>query len=132
MAIGLSIKGGVRQTKRAEADAGADGIQANANSTESVNVPADGTCAASSRQRRLWYVTVLRAALGQVTACLCIDMGMRGMKRNSEARIKRRAKHRVSLRRLTVTVFRQQSKTGGEFSFLTAVHTAQDSGSGFP
>ena len=51
------------------------------NSTWSVQlylefVPADGTCAATWRERRLRYVPDLRAALGQATACLCNHMGV--------------------------------------------------------
>ena len=38
-------------------------------------VPADGISAANSRKRRLRYVSVLWAALGQATACLCRQWG---------------------------------------------------------
>jgi len=54
-------------------------------------VPADGTCAATGRERRLRYVPDLRAALGQATACLCNHMGVLDVKHNSDQVIKRRA-----------------------------------------
>jgi hypothetical protein len=55
-------------------------------------VPADGTCAATWRERRLRSVPDLRAALGQTTACLCtftwgagckVTIGMRKIRRRS-------------------------------------------------
>lgn len=61
------------------------------NSTWSVIVPADGTCAATWRERRLRYVPDLRAALGQATACLCNHMGVLDVNHNSDQVIKRRA-----------------------------------------
>ena len=77
---------GVRTHRR-----GAISTCAERNSTWSVIVPADGTCAATWRERRLRYVPDLRAALGQATACLCNHMGVLAGKHNRDQAIKRRA-----------------------------------------
>src|SRR5271169_7048852 len=58
---------------RAATEAGAHSTRAERNSNLRFIVPADGTCAATWRERRLRYVPDLRAALGQATACLCIS-----------------------------------------------------------
>jgi hypothetical protein len=51
---------------------GAYGIASERSSILSVIVPADGTRAATAGKRRLRYVCVFWAALGQAAACLCL------------------------------------------------------------
>jgi hypothetical protein len=78
--VGLSVRfdnarrqqrANVQDKKRAKQDTGADGAREKTHIYFlSIVAPADGIKAAKLRKRRLRYITVLRAALSQATACL--------------------------------------------------------------
>jgi len=72
-------------------------------------VPADGTCAATWRERRLRYVPDLWAALGQATACrTAITCGESSLARRDH---RVGASHRVALPRVVsgVAAYREQT-----------------------
>ena len=62
-------------------------------------VPADGTYAATWRERRLRFGPDLWAALGQATACLCVlsIITWRDMKHNSDRRQRRYQRGAIGL-----------------------------------